>query len=149
MGAKTKKHTSVIHPKAATKAASSACQKLTPKQIKFCKAFLANGNNAAQAAITAGYSKKTAYVTACENLRKPNIASYIRQHAEQEQAKFEYTKEKHFKELTELGEQARKCGQLAVAAKTTELKGKLCGLYIEKVEATIKEPRRFVFEIKK
>lgn len=36
-------------------------------------------SNATQAAIKAGYSKKTAAVTATENLRKPNIKAAIEQ----------------------------------------------------------------------
>lgn len=49
---------------------------LTPKQARFVEEFLVDCN-ATQAAIRAGYSKKTASVTGCENLTKPNIAESI------------------------------------------------------------------------
>lgn len=49
---------------------------LTPKQQRFCDEYLID-LNATQAAIRAGYSKKTAAVIATENLRKPNISEYI------------------------------------------------------------------------
>ena len=51
--------------------------KLTAKQQRFCDEYLID-LNATQAAIRAGYSEKTAAVIATENLRKPNIAEYIK-----------------------------------------------------------------------
>lgn len=55
---------------------SSITQKLTQKQQRFVDEYIISGN-ATQAAIKAGYSKKTAAVTATENLRKPNIHAAI------------------------------------------------------------------------
>lgn len=46
---------------------------LTPKQEKFCLAYVANGFNATQAAITAGYSKKTARQRGAELLNHPRV----------------------------------------------------------------------------
>jgi phage terminase small subunit len=51
-------------------------EKLTPKQLQFCKEYLIDLNGA-QAAIRAGYSEKTAKEIASENLTKPNIVEYI------------------------------------------------------------------------
>lgn len=51
--------------------------KLTPKQKAFADEYLTNGGNATQAAIKAGYSKKTARNIGAENITKPNISSYI------------------------------------------------------------------------
>lgn len=50
---------------------------LTPKQKAFCDEYLANGYNGTQAALKVGYSKKTAYSIAGENLKKPEIKAYI------------------------------------------------------------------------
>lgn len=50
--------------------------KLNPKQKTFCDEYLVD-LNATQAAIRAGYSKKTAKVIGAENLTKPAIATYI------------------------------------------------------------------------
>lgn len=50
--------------------------KLTLKQQKFADEYIISGN-ATQAAIKAGYKEKTAYQTGAENLRKPQIKSYI------------------------------------------------------------------------
>lgn len=51
--------------------------KLTAKQQAFCEHYVANGFNATQAALSAGYSKKTSKDMGCQNLAKPNIAEYI------------------------------------------------------------------------
>lgn len=49
---------------------------LTDKQKRFCDEYLCD-MNATQAAIRAGYSKRTAYRTGCDNLKKPQIRAYI------------------------------------------------------------------------
>ena len=54
----------------------SVTPKLTAKQMRFCEEYLIDFN-ATQAAIRAGYSKKTAKEIGCENLTKPNIAGYL------------------------------------------------------------------------
>lgn len=60
--------------------------KMTAKQQRFCDEYLID-LNATQAAIRAGYSKKTAGVIAAENLKKPYIAEYIEKRmAEKEEA---------------------------------------------------------------
>jgi phage terminase small subunit len=51
--------------------------KLTPKQARFVQEYLID-LNAAQAAIRAGYSAKTARVIGHENLTKPDIAAAIK-----------------------------------------------------------------------
>ena len=50
---------------------------LTPKQKAFADEYIKNGGNATQAAIKAGYSKRSARVIGKENLTKPNIIQYI------------------------------------------------------------------------
>lgn len=50
--------------------------KLTAKQQRFVDEYLID-LNATQAAIRAGYAKKTAFTIGSENLRKPYIKSYI------------------------------------------------------------------------
>ena len=50
--------------------------KMTAKQQRFCDEYLID-LNATQAAIRAGYSKKTARAIGNENLMKPDIKKYI------------------------------------------------------------------------
>ncbi|TWP23123.1 terminase small subunit [Apibacter muscae] len=51
-------------------------KKLTLKQKQFCEEYVLD-LNATQAAIRAGYSKKTAYAIGQENLKKPEIQNYL------------------------------------------------------------------------
>ena len=61
-------------------------KRLTPKQKRFCDEYLIS-LNATQAAIKAGYSKKTARNIGNENLTKPDIRDYIEKRmAEKEDA---------------------------------------------------------------
>lgn len=57
---------------------------LTPKQQRFCDEYLID-LNATQAAIRAGYSKKTAGAIATENLQKPNLKAYIQQRMDEKE----------------------------------------------------------------
>lgn len=56
--------------------------KLTEKQQRFADEYIITGN-ATQAAIKAGYSKRTAKSVGSENLTKPDIKSYIDERLEQ------------------------------------------------------------------
>ena len=61
-------------------------KKLTPKQQRFCDEYLIDMNGT-QAAIRAGYSKKTAYAIADENLKKPYIREYIDERMKEKEEK--------------------------------------------------------------
>lgn len=54
--------------------------KLTNKQQAFCREYVKNGYNGTQAAISAGYSKKTANEIAAQNLTKLSIKEKIEHH---------------------------------------------------------------------
>lgn len=71
---------------------------LTAKQKMFCKEYLID-LNAAQAAIRAGYSEKTAKEIGHENLTKPNIADYITTLKIKREEKVEITAESVLKNL--------------------------------------------------
>lgn len=106
--------------------------KLTPKQQKFCNEYLSNGNNATQAAIAAGYSKKTARIIGSKLLTSVNILKFLSSKKEVDVNQSGYDQKKHFLELEELHKMAVKAGDVKAALKAVELKGKLNGLYIEK-----------------
>lgn len=55
---------------------------MTDKQRRFCDEYLID-LNATQAAIRAGYSERTAYSIGEENLRKPEVKSYIDERLEE------------------------------------------------------------------
>ena len=75
--------------------------KLTDKQKLFCKYYLIN-LNATDAAIKAGYSKKTAKDIGCENLAKPNIQEYIQKAMDKRAEKIEITADKVIQEIAKL-----------------------------------------------
>lgn len=55
---------------------------LTPKQQAFCDNYIVS-HNATDAAIKAGYSKRTARSIGSENLAKPDIKKYLEEHAQE------------------------------------------------------------------
>lgn len=55
---------------------------LTEKQRRFCEEYTID-LNATQAAIRAGYSEKTSYSIGQENLKKPEIQTYIKKFLEE------------------------------------------------------------------
>ena len=123
---------------------------MTEKQKHFCIEYLID-LNATQAAIRAGYSKKTAKVIGQENLTKPDIKKYIEQQLKQiknekiadVQEVLEYltaVMRGEQKEQVALftGEGMQKLVQKDVSAKdrlkAAELIGKRYALFTEKVE---------------
>lgn len=83
---------------------------LTAKEILFVYYYLENGQNGAQAAISAGYSAKTAKEQACRMLAKPHIKSAIDKQLGQTLAKLEITRERVLEEVARLGfADIRKC----------------------------------------
>lgn len=59
---------------------SDEVRKLAGRQLAFIDAYLANGFNATQAALTAGYSAKTAYSQGQRLLKHVEIAAAVRKH---------------------------------------------------------------------
>ena len=118
-------------------APSEGKRPLRKKQKKFVEEYLANNGNATQAAIAAGYSAKAARSIGSENLTKPNILAQLDAVGKKEQEKFCYGLKEHFEELCNLGQVAYQNGDIKTALKAAELKGKLCGLYVERVQAQI------------
>lgn len=75
---------------------------LTVKQQKFADEYIISGN-ATQAAITAGYSKKTAYAMGAENLKKPVITEYIKKQCEEVTAKKVISQQEILERLSKFG----------------------------------------------
>lgn len=75
--------------------------RLTAKQKRFIEEYLID-LNATQAAIRAGYSKKTAAAIGAENLEKPHIAAEIQRCMTERQKRTEVTQDRVVKELARL-----------------------------------------------
>ena len=79
-------HETVMHEQ------SNRQKKLTPKQESFVAEYLLDGNGT-RAALIAGYSPKTAYQIAHENLRKPEIVAAIRRAQRETRERLEITRD--------------------------------------------------------
>lgn len=75
---------------------------MTPKQATFVREYLTD-LNATQAAIRAGYSRRTAAFIGAENLKKPYMAEAIRIAMAERAAKTEITAERVLRELAKIG----------------------------------------------
>ena len=116
-------------------------KKLTPKQKAFADYYIETGN-ATEAAIKAGYSKKTARVIGTENLTKPALKQYI----DERLAKIEDERiakgDEVLKYLTSVmrGEEKDQFGldaSLQDRTKAAELLGKRYRLFVDKVEQNV------------
>lgn len=112
--------------------------KMTPKQKAFVRAYKTNGGNGTQAAISAGYPKKSARAISCENLTKPYIQEAIAMEEKKIQQKYEYTLDDMVRELDDVKMKADSENNRQVQIRAIELKGKAFGLFVEKQETTVK-----------
>lgn len=123
--------------------------KLTLKQQRFADEYIISGN-ATQAALKAGYAERSAYRMGADNLRKPQVKSYIDERlAELESAKIADQEEvlqmltSHARRetteynVTKSGGVVKTPTAVANAIKAAELLGKRYGLFTDRVEADV------------
>lgn len=125
---------------------------MTDKQKRFCDEYLVDFN-ATQAAIRAGYSKKTAYSIGDENLRKPELKNYIDERIAEKQSQLIATQDEVLRYLTSVlrGEQKEQTLKMAGVGfqeveeintstkdrlKAAELLGKAYGAFRDKVDVS-------------
>ena len=109
-------------------------QKLTIKQKRFCDYYISLGNGA-QAAIKAGYSKKTARQVANEILTKPYIQDYITiQNSKLEAKRFATLEEVQAFWSNVLRKEEEDDITLKDRLKASEFIAKTKGAFIDKVE---------------
>jgi len=75
---------------------------LNAKQKRFCEEILVD-DNATQAAIRAGYSKRSAYSTGHANLQKPKIQKYISELKKARNLRTQVTADRILQELAKIG----------------------------------------------
>lgn len=110
--------------------------KLTAKQQLFVSEYLVD-LNATQAAIRAGYSKKTAGSIGDENLKKPAIKAALNKAIKKRADKVNITAEKVLRDLEECRVAARADGQYAPAIRASELQGRHLKMFVDRVEAKV------------
>lgn len=109
---------------------------MTPKQKAFVREYLVD-LNATQAAIRAGYSKRTAHVIGHENLKKPEIAAAIEVAMDQRTKRTEITADYVLEGIKDTIERCRGEGEAfnpAQALKGFELLGKHLKMFTDKAE---------------
>lgn len=131
--------------------------KMTDKQKRFCDEYLID-LNATQAAIRAGYSKKTAYSIGVENLKKPELKTYIDARMAEKEKELIADQDEVLRYLTSVLRGKSQSTELVVEGtgdgcseartvlkepsekdrlKAAELLGKRYGLYTDKIETDI------------
>lgn len=123
--------------------------KLTAKQQRFCDEYLID-LNATQAAIRAGYSKKTAGRIGTENVQKPVIKEYLAKRMAEKESALIADQDEVLKYLTSVLRGESQSGDGCSEARTmqkapsekdrlkaAELLGKRYGLYTDRVEADV------------
>ncbi len=126
---------------------------MTDKQKRFCDEYLIS-LNATQAAIKAGYSKKTARAMGAENLTKPDIQKYIEERMAEKEKSLIADQDEVLKYLTSVLRGETESSVLSLCGdgcqevikkqpdekerlKAAELLGKRYGLYTDKIDADI------------
>ena len=133
---------------------------MTAKQHRFCEEYLTD-LNATQAAIRAGYSKKTARQIAQETLTKPYIKEYIDARMAEKEKTLIADQDEVLKYLTSVLRGQSKSTEIVIEGqgdgyseartitkepsekdklKAAELLGKRYGLYTDRVEAEVVLP---------
>ena len=101
--------------------------KLTEKQKRFCEEYLID-LNATQAAIRAGYSKKTSDRIGNENLKKLEVQLYLKELMEQRSQRTEITADTVLKELAKIASADVEITEKS-KIKALELLGKHLGMF--------------------
>ena len=117
---------------------------LTPKMRRFIDEYCSKYGEipASSCAIAAGYSRDTAHAKANELLdykKYPQVRMEIDMRLAESRDVWKIDRDKSMAHLFKIGQEARAKGNLGVAAKCEELRGKLAGLYIERNLTLTKE----------
>lgn len=108
---------------------------LTPKQQRFVAEYLID-LNATQAAIRAGYSKRTANEQGSQLLAKLSIRQAIDAAIAKRSGKLEITAEKVMRDLEDARSKAMTAKDWGPAIRASELQGKHVGMFGERVILT-------------
>jgi phage terminase small subunit len=111
--------------------------KLNAKQSAFAREYLKD-RNATQAAIRAGYSKRSARAIGCELLTQPDIRALVAEKEQSAAEKVGITVEGVLRDFEEIKSRALSKDDLGVAHKCSESIAKHLGMYIERKSIEVK-----------
>ena len=110
---------------------------ITPKQEEVCKIYVCEDVSQTEAAIRAGFSKKSAHAIASQLLdakRYPHVVERIRDLKLELAQKYEVTFEGHVKKLSEIRDTALQSGAFSAAVAAEKCRGQAAGIYIDRKE---------------
>ena len=102
-------------------------QKFIDQMVSFC-----GKKTATQCAIDSGFSVPGARSRASELMTRADIRDEIDVRLEEIRKKWLVTKDQHYQELGELRDMAKATKNVNAAVRAEELRGKVCGLYIDR-----------------
>lgn len=114
-------------------------RKLTPKQAEFVRQYLVD-LNATQAAIRAGYSKKTADKIGPELLGKTSVREAVAKAQEKRAERVGRTAEDVLRDIQSVTKSAIDSGDIKNALKGLELEGKHLGMFTDRVRQEVSGP---------
>lgn len=112
-------------------------KKITPKQEEFVRIYCCEDVSQTEAAVRAGYSKKSAHAIASQLLNGahyPHVVARVLEVKNELAQKYEVTFEGHVRKLAEIRDQALNEGSYAAAVAAEKNRGQAAGLYIERKE---------------
>jgi|TARA_R100001129_G_scaffold34427_1_gene23291 phage terminase small subunit len=110
---------------------------ITPKQEEFCRLYVCEDISQTEAALKAGYSKKSAHAIASQLLngqRYPHVVNRIRELKIELSKKYEVTFEGHVQKLAQIRDEALANGNYPAAVAAETKRGQAAGLYIDRKE---------------
>ena len=113
--------------------------KLTHKQEKFCLAYIETGNASEayrQSYNTSKMKPESINESASRLLADVKIAARLEQLREPVRERAQITLESHLERLNHLSLMAEQAEQYSAAIKAEESRGKVAGLYVEKIDHT-------------
>ncbi len=102
--------------------------RLNARREIFCTKY-ANGETATQAAILAGYSKKTARQIGSQLLKKPEIKACVAKIQSQTSTDARLTVQDHINDLKDVADDAKVANQHGARATAVKAQGQVAGLY--------------------
>lgn len=113
---------------------------LTPKQEKFCREFIKDGN--ASAAYLRSYDSnpkrpESVHEQASRLLKNANVAARIKEIQERISNAKNITLESHLERLAQIAESAYLEGKYSAASQCEVARGRVSGFYIEKMQVDV------------
>jgi phage terminase small subunit len=112
-------------------------KKITPKQEEFVRIYCCEDVSQTEAAVRAGYSKKSAHAIASQLLNGshyPHVVVRVHEVKQELAQKYEVSFESHVRKLAEIRDLAMNEGSYAAAVAAEKNRGQAAGLYIERKE---------------